>query len=223
MKKFLSSILVFVLFFGLAAAETVYVSISDDQGKLVLAYEPVNAADMDGDGVVNMNEVLTAAHDLAYPGGAQAGYESLDMGFGLSLNRLWGIENGGSYGYYVNNASAISLLDAMADGDSLYAYAFTDLETWSDTYSFFNCSEIEANGAFELTLSAQTFDAAWNPVCAPVEGAVITVDGTDTEFVTDTDGKVQIELPEGEYLISARSEQMTLVPPVCRAAVAAAE
>lgn len=223
MKKITCGILVFVLIFSLSLAETVYVSISDDHGNLALAYEPVEVSDLNGDGAINIDEALHSAHELAYPGGAELGYESLDMGFGLSMNRLWGIENGGSYGYYLNNGSAISLLDEISDGDAVYAYAFTDLETWSDTYSFFDSSMIEATGTFELTLSAQSFDAAWNPVCLPVEGAVITIDGVNSDFVTDMNGKVQIELPAGEYLISATSEQITLVPPVCRATVVAAE
>jgi len=223
MRRFLSIVLALTFLCGLASAETVYVSISDDQGKLAMANEAVTVSDADGDGTINIHEVLTAAHDQTYPGGAEAGYEALDQGYGLSMNRLWGVENGGSYGYYVNNASAISLLDPVSEGDTLYAYAFTDLESWSDTYSFFDCTEIETTGAFELTLSAQSFDANWNPVCIPVEGAVITVNGEDTIFVTDADGKVQIELEAGEYLISARGETMTLVPPVCRATIPAAK
>lgn len=223
MKKFLCIVLAIASLCSLGAAETIYVSISDDQGRLALASEAVTVSDLDGDGAVNMHETLTAAHDLAYPGGASAGYEALDLGYGLSLNRLWGVENGGSYGYYVNNASAISLLDPIADGDCIYAYAFTDLENWSDTYSFFELSGTDESGAFELILSMQTFDAAWNPVCLPVEGAVITIDGADSGLVTDADGKVQLKLPDGEYLISARSESLTLVPPVWRAAVPAAK
>lgn len=223
MKKYLSIILALVLLFSVSFAETVFVTISDDQGKLALAHEAVTVMDIDGDGAINVNEVLSAAHDQAYPGGSAAGYEALDLGYGLSLNRLWGIENGGSYGYYVNNASALSLLDPISDGDALCAYAFTDLETWSDTYSFFDCAVIETNAAFELTLSAQSFDADWNPVILPVEGAVITVSGEDSTFITDANGKVSVELAPGEYIISARSETMTLVPPVCRATISEAE
>lgn len=223
MKKYLSIVLALVLLCSIAAAETIYVTISDDQGKLALAAEPVNAKDIDGDGSVNFNEALVAAHDLAYPGGSEAGYAAEDQGYGLSMSRLWGVENGGSYGYYVNNASAFSLLDPLSDGDCIYAYAFTDLETWSDTFSFFELDAIEADGSFKLTLSAQTYDADWNPVYVPVEGAVITVNGEDTEYRTDADGKVSISLEAGEYLISAHSDAMTLVPPVYKASVSDAK
>lgn len=223
MKKYLSIVLALVFLCSFAAAETIYVTISDDQGKLALAAEPIIANDIDGDGSVNFNEALIAAHDSAYPGGSEAGYESADQGYGLSMSRLWGVENGGSYGYYVNNASAFSLLDPLSDGDCIYAYAFTDLENWSDTFSFFELDEIDADGSFKLSLSAQTYDADWNAVYVPVEGAVITVNGEDTELKTDAEGKVIIALEAGEYLISAHSETMTLVPPVYKATVSAAK
>lgn len=223
MKKYFGIVLAIALLCSAAFAETIYVTISDDQGNLALAYEAVNAADIDGDGTININEVLTAAHDQAYPGGSAAGYEALDLGYGLSMNRLWGIENGGSYGYYVNNASAISLLDPISDGDALYAYAFTDLETWSDTYSYFDHATMDAASAFELVLNAQSFDADWNPITLPVEAAVITVNGEDSTFITDAEGRATIELAPGEYVISARSESMTLVPPVCRATISEAK
>lgn len=223
MKKYLSIVLALVFLCSFAAAETIYVTISDDQGKLALAAEPIIANDIDGDGSVNFNEALIAAHDSAYPGGSEAGYASADQGYGLSMSRLWGVENGGSYGYYVNNASAFSLLDPLNDGDCIYAYAFTDLENWSDTFSFFELDEIDADGSFKLSLSAQTYDADWNAVYVPVEGAVITVNGEDTELKTDAEGKVTIALEAGEYLISAHSETMTLVPPVYKATVSAAK
>jgi len=223
MKKFLTILLVLSCICSFATAETVFVSISDDQGRLALANEAVVVSDLDGDGVINIHEALFSAHEQAYEGGAEAGYEAVDIGYGLSMNRLWGIENGGSYGYYVNNASAISLLDPISENDLIYAYAFTDLESWSDTYSFFDCAMLETEGAFELTLTAQSFDADWNPVCLPVEGAIITVDGADTDITTDAEGKAALELAAGEYLISARSETMTLVPPVCRATVTEAK
>lgn len=223
MKKYLSIVLALVFLSGIAAAETIYVTISDDQGNLVMASEAVNVNDMDGDGVVNFHEALIAAHDLVYPGGSEAGYAATDQGYGLSMSRLWGVENGGSYGYYVNNVSAFSLLDPLSDGDCIYAYAFTDLETWSDTFSFFELDEIKTDGSFKLSLSAQTYDADWNPVFVPVEGAVITVNGEDTELKTDAEGKVTIALDAGEYLISARSETMTLVPPVYKATVSSAK
>lgn len=216
MKKLLGIVLVFVLLCGSAFAETVSVVISDDQGKLVMAGEAVSCSDIDSDGALTLYDALVCAHDLSYDGGAEAGFAAQDQGYGLSMSKLWGIENGGSYGFYVNNASAYSLLDPVADGDTICAYAYTDLEAWSDTFCFFDAAVIETSGAFELALTAQGYDADWNPVHVPVSGAVITANGEDTAFITDAEGKVRIELAAGDYIISARSDEMVLVPPVCR-------
>lgn len=219
MKKLFCAILALLALCGCAAAETVYVTISDGQGQIVMANEALNVADADDDGAITIFDALIAAHDAAYEGGAQAGFAAIDQGYGLSISRLWGEENGSSYGYYVNNAFVYSLTDPLAEGDSLRAYVFTDLETWSDTFCYFDSSVIETGEAFDLTLTAQTYDADWNPVYVPVEGAVITVNGEDTEMRTDAEGKVSIALEAGDYVISARSDAMNLVPPVCTAKI----
>lgn len=203
---------------GCALAETVHVSISTGDGRLAMAYAPVEASDLDGDGTLTIDEVLYCAHEAAYEGGAAAGYVSEETEYGKSMYRLWGEENGGSYGYYVNDASGISLLDPVKEGDHVKAYAYQDLEAWGDVYTCFQVSSAEMNAgdSMTLTLTAFVFDADWNLVSTPVEGAVITINGEDSEFVSNADGCCAITLAEaGEYVISARSDSMTLVPPVC--------
>lgn len=220
MKKLVCCVLAMMMLCVCAAAESVYVTISDDQGNLVMASEAIDVSDADEDGAITVYDALYAAHEAAYDGGAAAGFGVENTEYGLSLTKLWGVENGGSYGYYVNNVSAYSPLDPLKEGDHLQAYVYTDLEAWSDTYCYFDCLSIETSADFELTLTAQTFDADWNAVLHPIEGAIITVNGNETEFVTDAEGKVVIDLQEsGEYVISAVSDQMTLVPPVCLAKI----
>ena len=198
---------------GAAVAETVYVTIADGQGQLVMVNAAIDVTDVDADGALTINDALYAAHEAAYEGGAEA-----DAGYGLSISKLWGEENGGSYGYYLNDASAYSLLDPVADGDYLNAFVYTDLEAWSDVYCAFDCRtvEMEAGAEVGLTLNMMTFDENWNPVSLPVEGAILTIDGEDSEVVTDAEGKAQFTIEAaGEYLISARSDSAILVPPVC--------
>ena len=220
MKKLVCCVLAMMMLCVCAAAESVYVTISDDQGNLVMASEAIDVSDADEDGAITVYDALYAAHEAAYDGGAAAGFGVENTEYGLSLTKLWGVENGGSYGYYVNNVSAYSPLDRLKEGDHLQAFVYTDLEAWSDTYCYFDCLSIETSADFELTLTAQTFDADWNAVLHPIEGAIITVNGNETEFVTDADGKVVIDLQEsGEYVVSAVSDQMTLVPPVCLAKI----
>ena len=59
-----------------------------------------------------------------------------------------------------------------------------------------------------------TYDAEWNTVQAPVGGARITINGITTDYVTDADGKVTLSLAD-DAIISAVSDTMTLVPPIC--------
>ena len=49
-----------------------------------------------------------------------------------------------------------------------------------------------------------------------VQGAFLIVDGEKTDVVTDENGNAVLTLAEaGTYTVSAVSETMTLVPPVC--------
>ena len=204
---------------------TVYVTIADGTGAVVMAHEAVAVTDADGDGAVTINDALTCAHDAKYEGGAAAGYGSAETEYGLSMTKLWGVENGGSYGYYVNNMSAMSLQDPVADGDTVVAYAYSDLTAWSDMYCWFEPAavELKQGESVELTLNGAGFDADWNPVTTPVAGAELTVDGAKTGLTTDADGKVVYTADKsGTLTISAVSGTQVLVPPVCIAEVASA-
>ncbi len=231
MKKFLAVAMTGIMMLGTLKINAyaneelqaqVYVTISDEKGKLALAQEKITVTDIDNDGVLTINDAFYAAHEAKYEGGAKEGYASSQGQYGIQLDKLWGTANGGSYGYCINNQSAMSLNDVIKEGDYINAYVFTDLTAWSDTYCYFeaNTIETEAGKEVELKLSASGYDASWNPITIPVEGAVITVNGEKTEYTTDKDGKVTILVAaEGSYVISAVSDTMTLVPPVCKATV----
>ncbi len=195
----------------------VYVTISNRD--LMLIQEEVEVKDIDNDGALTINDALYAAHEDGFEGGAAAGYASSLTQYGLSLSKLWGVENGGNYGYYVNSVSAWSLTDAIKEGDFVDAFVYTDTTAWSDAYSFFDKRtgelDLDKENTVELTLSYAGFDESYNSVTLPVKGAVITINGSPTEFVTDDEGKVTITIEDaGEYWISATSETQTLVPPI---------
>lgn len=218
MKRLVSVLIFLCLLCSIACAETVYVSISDDIGMLVLGYAPIETRDVDGDGTLTLYDALYCAHETAYEGGVDAGFAAADSGMGISLTKLWGVDNGGSYGYYVNDVSAMSLSDPITEGDHVRAYSYTDLVGWSDTYACFDTVTIDAAAGerFSLTLSAQAYDANWNTVVLPVENAVLTIDGVDSMFVTDAEGHAEIQLDApGTYLISAHADHINLVAPVC--------
>lgn len=207
-----------------ADTASVTVTIVDAKGNLGAAGEAVTVTDADADGVLTIYDALYCAHDGLYEGGA-SGFAAAETEFGLSMTKLWGSDSGTAFGYYVNHASAFSLQDPIKDGDLINAFVYTDLEGWSDTYCYFSTSAVQAGqgDAVELTLLAAGWDENWMPVTLPVQNAVITVDGAQTEWKTDAAGKVTITAGEaGEHLLSASSDTQILVPPVCRMDVTAA-
>lgn len=228
MKKTIS-ILLTVLFamgvFSVCASAVspaaVYVTISDKDGKLAVAAESVTVRDTDRDGRLTVNDALYCAHETFYPGGASAGYATSTTQWGLGLTKLWGTANGGSYGYYVNNISAFSLTDTVTAGDRVSAFVYTDTEDFSDTYSFFepDFADVKAFDTFTLTLYKLSYDDNWNLVKSPVAGAVITVDGKSSPYITDENGKVTVSVGgTGGHIISAYVKSgAAIVPPVCRA------
>jgi len=226
MKKFLSFLLAVILCIGTMAAGVsavavpeVYVTIAN-AGTLVAAQAPVIVTDIDADGSLTINDALYCAHEMLFEGGAAAGYASGQSQYGLSLNKLWGVENGGSYGYYVNDASAWSLTDPIKDGDYINAFVYTDLTAWSDAYAYFNAATAEAvcSQALTLTLSYNGYDANWNMVSTPCANAAVTANGEI--YTADAEGKVTLSFDKpGHYVITAASDTITLVPPVCTVTV----
>lgn len=205
------------------ASVEVYVTIADDSGKLVLTREAITVTDEDGDGILTVNDVLFCAHNAKFDGGAAAGYTSAEGAWGLYIEKLWGVANGGSYGYYVDNNMAMSLKDTVKDGSSVNAFIYTDTTTFSDTYCFFESESatLKAGESLSLTLSKYSWnnETGTNDKVA-ISDAIITVNGVDTQYKTDADGKVTVALSEsGKFVISAKSESAVLVPPVCVAIV----
>ncbi|MBR1422903.1 MAG: LPXTG cell wall anchor domain-containing protein [Ruminococcus sp.] len=203
---------------------SVYVTIADKDGKVAVVQEQIALSDTDGDGALTVSDALYLAHEKFYDGGAAAGFEAATGDWGLSLNKLWGTANGGSYGYYVNNKSAWSLADKVEDGDYVYAYVYTDLTAWSDSYSYFDINKADAKAGekISVTLKRLGYDAEWNTVELAVEGAKITVDGKATSFVTDKDGRAEITIDDaGDHVVSAVSDSLVLVPPVLKVNITA--
>jgi hypothetical protein len=205
-----------------AADAVVNVTISV-AGEIVAPSVPVMVSDLNGDGMFDVDEVLTCAHDQLYPGGAEAGYASSVGDWGLGIDMLWG-DTSYAFGYYVDNNMAMSAADPVNAGGSLVAYVYADKETYSDVYSYFDVTDaVAANGTLTLTLSAIGFDENWSPVAVPCGGATITIDGVATEYVTDENGQVTLTFDEaGSYLISAVSDEAIMVPAICKVTAEAA-
>ena len=206
-----------------ALSADVYVNIIN--GTPALAMEKITVTDVDGDGKLTISEALYCAHEAKFDGGAAAGYATEVTQWGLSMTKLWGVANGGSYGYYLNNASPMSLYDEVKASDTVTAFIYTDTTYFSDTYSYFDKGILtqKAGDEITLTLSYLVYDTeAGAMVAKPAEGATITLNGEASKYTTDTEGKVTIKLSDaGTFLISADSS-MNLVPAVCVVTVEAA-
>lgn len=234
MKKIVSVMLSLLIVLSLgvicAAAEQsadVYVTIADKDGKLAVAADKVTVTDTDSDGKLTITDALYCAHETFYEGGAAAGYATVNTQYGLSLDKLWGAANGGSYGYYLNGASAWSLTDEVKSDDYLYAFVYTDLVGWSDKFSTFDrfMGDVDANEGVELTLTyVAEYDEYYMPVFKPLAGAAITVNGEDTALKTDENGKVKVNFDKnGAAIVSAKSDVVKIAPPVFRANVSGIE
>lgn len=213
MKKIaviLSVLMLAVCFTGCKKEDGAKVFVAVTNGEIMTAGD-VKLTDTDGDGKLTVADALYEAHEEHFDGGAAAGFKAENTDYGLSLALLWGVDNGGAYGYYHNNESAMSLADEVKDGDSVCAYIYQDTQTWSDMYTYFDVNA--QDGKLELTLNASTFDESFAPVTAPVGGAVITVNGEKTDAVTDENGRAQISVSAGDT-VSAVYSDAVIVPPV---------
>ena len=221
MKRTIAIILSMILMLSMsvicasAAGESaeVYVTIADKDGNLAVAGEKITVTDADSDGALTISDVLYAAHEAFYEGGAAEGYATSVSQYGLGIEKLWGSANGGSYGYYVNNASAWALTDPVKDGDFVYAFVYTDLIGWSDNYSYFDSfmSDLKSGDEVTLTYLRAGYDESWNPVTKPVEYAVIVIDGKSTDVVTNAQGKATFTVSgEGRHIVTARLDTMVL-------------
>ncbi len=208
--------------------KNVYVSISD-KGSAQLAYEKLKVSDRNGDGKVDIDEVLYAAHEKSYNGGAQGGYATEDGQYGRFITKLWG-DTSGNFGYYVNNAMAMSLGDEVNDGDHVYAYVTANAYPNSDAYAFFDKSAATVAQLGKLTLSLKYqsgYDESWAPVFGSFENATVKVydaileseaDGVDCTSLGG--GKYSFSFKnDGEYVIVATAENNAIVPAVCRVSV----
>ncbi|MBO4868155.1 MAG: hypothetical protein J5585_00425 [Clostridia bacterium] len=220
LKIFLSVALVAVMLGSLltcfAADESKAVSVNVYDGKnVVVTMEKVAYKDEDSDGKWTINDVLISIHNSK----CKDGFVTENGDYGLFIKKLWNIENGGSYGYMLNNNMAYSLTDEVKDGDVVYAYVYADAAGYSDAYSFFDVNSFADKGGEEVTLTLKYvsgYDAeTYAPIFVALEGATVTVDGKATEVKTDANGTAKITLPKKSAVISAAKDGVLIIPPVC--------
>ena len=237
MKKLISMSLLLLLVLGMmpfaAVANeapesvTVYVTIVGQPAEMKdidtvgVKHEAITVTDKDGDGALTINDALYAAHDAGYEGGAAAGYAYSAGPYGLAIDKLWGVANGGSYSYYLNHGAAMSLTDPVKNGDLLTAYVYVTGK--QERYSYFDVQTLTAEADSEITLQLlqKGYNEEWELIERPVANATILVDFLATPYRTDMEGKVTLKISGvGEHVISAMSNS-PITPPICLATVTA--
>lgn len=163
----------------------------------------------DGNGTATVDAALKALHAVYCPNG----YVTSESAYGLAVQKLWGVENGGSYLFAINGVGCSSGVgyDYVGNGDHLTAIVMKDLTYWSDLVAAFDKTTVSAKVGEQvelaLTYDAVTYDANWNAahVATPVVGANVYVAGTAEPFaVTDTLGKSSISFDKaGTYIVTA--------------------
>ncbi len=208
---------------------TLTITLAGKDNSLVLACETVWPEDKDGDGVLTVHDVLTCVHETLWQG-EDVGYQTEqtdpagESGETLRVCTLWGEETKGCV-CRLNHLPA-DLLDPVKDGDFLYVYPLADSAVETPLYCHFDKTSASVAGeeTLTLTLLADGTDEDGNPANVPVPGAVIRIDGKETAFLTDENGKVTLEFDgAGRCVISAWKDGESFVTPVCAVAVSGEE
>lgn len=210
-------------------ADPIEVSVSlSNKGEVVMAKQTITVRDLDESGDFNVDEVLYAAHEQAYQGGAATGYASEETSYGLSITKLWG-DVSGNYGYWLNDASCWSLKDTVKQGDNVVAFVYQNTEVW-DSYAKFDrdCYTSMAEAATNVTLEKAGYDANWNTVFVAHQGANLKVYDNhfqelatgDYQVVDNGDGTYAVTVKTvGEYTVVAYDNHTPIVPAICMLSV----
>lgn len=217
-KKILPLLLSLIMILGLTAANcaeldnaitaylnvTQYGNVVNDKDGNALALAPV---ELSGKESYTLDDAFKTMHDVYYEGGSDAGYASADGEWGLYVAKFWGDESG-NFGYQVNGGTetVMGLSHEVKNGDVIdaviYKNAYPDTESYTK-FDKYRVSAYEGKTA-ELVLSRAGYDASWNTVFSACENAVITINGSDTEYVTDENGKAILTFDTvGTYIVSA--------------------
>ncbi len=204
----------------------VSVSVSD-KGSVELSRAEVTAYDRNADGKIDIDEVLYAAHDEYYDGGAAAGYACASSDYGAYITKLWGDESG-NFGYHVNDKMSMGLSDEVSEGDHVYAYITANAYPNDDAYAFFDAYALSAvaGGSVTVKLNYRSgYDESYNEVFSGFDKAVLTAyaNGEKAEgFTYKSIGNGEYELSfdkAGEYTVAAAAENNAIVPAECRITV----
>ena len=187
---------------------TAYVTVSkygeiiDDKNGDAIAMMPV---DLSGEDEYDLIDVFTALHEECYDGGAESGFATAVGDYGLYISKFWGDESE-NFNYMINSEYAWSPTDAVNEGDHI-EFSINQNTEYADleVYTKFDRKTVKVykNEDVDLTLTQAGYTAD-GLVFSASPDATVTVDGTATESVTDSDGKATLSFSEpGRYIVSA--------------------
>ena len=165
----------------------------------------------DKDGGVTVFDAVIAAH-IALFGDEFMTYVPIEYSNSM-LKRSFG-ESTTALGYRINGAiddgtgNYYNLESTLNDGDSVEYMFYQDKSFYGDKYTRFDKrnATLMQGDSLTLTLSVETYDADWNTVVIPFEGAKVTVNG-ENKAVTDENGKATLTFDElGTFGISAEGQ-----------------
>ena len=181
-----------------ANGETVSVHVTIRTESVVLDHAEVTAGDENEDGQLTLEDVLIAAHDAYYDGGAEAGYvRSCDRAPELSV--IWGVR--GNYISFMQDRDGMEKTGAPENGDSINVLArYADPERYSFRHSTKN--KVAAGESVRLKLMRKEPDSSREePVC----NAAILIDGRQTGFRTNEQGWADVVFRDaGQHSVSAK-------------------
>lgn len=195
---------------------TVYMTISNE-GSLLQAndgspmgWKSVSVADLNNDGKYSFHEALTAAHKTY---NTEDGYSAPEGIFGLSVERIWGIDTMAILFYNNDAALETSVGDAYVQaGDYLTAAVLADMEFYSDVYTTFDKKGLVASTGEDISLYLKDEHGL------PIEGAELGYYNeagiyVDLNATTDAEGNAVITFPEGGiYQVSAKGSVPNTAP-----------
>ena len=230
MKKFLSVILCSCLLFSSVSTVvyadnsdiTVYVSVSqygkivnDKNGELV-AWTPITIS---GSDTYSLDDALVKVHDSLYIGGSESGYETAVGDYGLYVTKFWG-DTSGNFTYNVNLQMVYGPTHQINNGDYIEFAINKNFYPDTESYTKFDKTLVDLYTGDSLTLNLSRAEfVAEGMAFSPYQDAIISVNGQDTEILTDSDGMAELLFENtGIYVVSAYKSKLIdeqEVPDIC--------
>lgn len=166
---------------------------------------------LSGKSSYTIDDAFSVAHGMYHPDGTDA-YASSTSEWGMGVDKLWG-DTSYNFGYQVNSGS-VSVSGPghiLENGDHIDAAIYKNLYPDTEAYAKFNAIKGNAGigESIEVTLSYVSAYEGMNMIFSPCSDATITVNGEETELVTDENGTFSISFDNaGIYVISAKKEKI---------------